>query len=583
MWAKNKWNRKLKTKLREAKRSPISGLGAEECTSPQRGAAVAARSDLLLQQWDDAATRDQLLQDNDWERLRSFNKEAPVEAVMPCRVQLMMMVLQASDMIDSAATAEAADSQKCMALQRWVDLVQTRHHEVSPVTLTLELTHCLAGSPMQLQPGGLQAVLTDAELSKEVHLEGLHRKVLGAARVVSSHLDARQLRRDLAKAVDTDDFGAVAALSSELQKLCPTAAEVAAELHPPDEGSDDETVINPVESASIGRVTELQHKKCLGELDRCRARERVLEQEVSHMRRQLEGYQADIAALQGKVPQHSLARVGRAAIITDVSVEKEPYLGWLCTIVGQRENNPGSWILRLMWSHPCGDVIQLPAESFLVHPAVDRMKCKLAELTPSRQPRCTMEEVEELRTRIKGVASSGPSSAATTSGAGQASPTRRRLTRKTSESPVLGRVQGRGSTGSAEADSRVLVVDEVSSARRVRRRSSDEGRERLLDEAIEHAGFRPSSSGSSSSVAARILPAESAGKVCPSQPAPRGQREQAGWTQEEEARLTDGQKRYGNHWEVIRKKCNFMHRKGTQLREKFRNLDRAAAAGHTSE
>ncbi|CAK0848179.1 unnamed protein product [Prorocentrum cordatum] len=47
------------------------------------------------------------------------------------------------------------------------------------------------------------------------------------------------------------------------------------------------------------------------------------------------------------------------------------------------------------------------------------------------------------------------------------------------------------------------------------------------------------------------------------------------WTPEEEQRLVEGQRRFGNRWETVRTTCNLRHRTGSQLREKFRNLQRA--------
>jgi len=361
-------------------------------------------------------------------------------------------------------------------------------------------------------------------------------------------------------------------------------------------------VINPLEShgtrqagPDVHRVTEMQHNKCLAELERCCARERVMEQEVAHLRRQLEGHQADVAALKGSVPQHSLPRVGRAAVITDVSGDKEPYLGWLCTIVGQREDNHSAWVLRLMWSHPLGDVVQLPAEGFLVHPAIDRMKLRLADLSPCRQPRCSKAEVEALEARIKHVASDrGHSHEARTSMSSQASPARHGSIQTSSDSPILVRSQGRAGVGNDAADSRAhadMAGTEAATGRRVRMRSSLDDRssrwmdkeEKLLDEAIENAGLQRSAaslpSSGSSSIPASSLSAESDGR----RPVPRGQREQSGWTQEEEARLTDGHMHYGSQWEMIRKKCNLLHRTGMQLRDKWRNLKAATRLSGTSE
>lgn len=47
------------------------------------------------------------------------------------------------------------------------------------------------------------------------------------------------------------------------------------------------------------------------------------------------------------------------------------------------------------------------------------------------------------------------------------------------------------------------------------------------------------------------------------------------WSDDEELRLVEGQRRYGNQWELIRKRYNLRHRLGTQLREKWRNLNRS--------
>uniref|UniRef100_A0A7S1WD46 Myb-like domain-containing protein n=1 Tax=Alexandrium catenella TaxID=2925 RepID=A0A7S1WD46_ALECA len=47
------------------------------------------------------------------------------------------------------------------------------------------------------------------------------------------------------------------------------------------------------------------------------------------------------------------------------------------------------------------------------------------------------------------------------------------------------------------------------------------------------------------------------------------------WSEEEEVRLIEGYRRYGSAWERIRVTCDLSHRKGTQLREKWRNLVKA--------
>lgn len=47
------------------------------------------------------------------------------------------------------------------------------------------------------------------------------------------------------------------------------------------------------------------------------------------------------------------------------------------------------------------------------------------------------------------------------------------------------------------------------------------------------------------------------------------------WTLEEQERLIEGHRRYGNKWEHIRKKCGLMHRYGTQVRDKWVNLVKA--------
>merc|ERR1712194_380698 len=47
------------------------------------------------------------------------------------------------------------------------------------------------------------------------------------------------------------------------------------------------------------------------------------------------------------------------------------------------------------------------------------------------------------------------------------------------------------------------------------------------------------------------------------------------WTTEEEERLIDGQERYGNRWEHIRKNCQLQHCHGTQIRDKWVNLLKA--------
>lgn len=47
------------------------------------------------------------------------------------------------------------------------------------------------------------------------------------------------------------------------------------------------------------------------------------------------------------------------------------------------------------------------------------------------------------------------------------------------------------------------------------------------------------------------------------------------WSEEEENRLIRGHTLYGNSWETIRKSCSLRHRLGTQLKDKWRNLERS--------
>merc|ERR1719378_1527009 len=111
------------------------------------------------------------------------------------------------------------------------------------------------------------------------------------------------------RAIETNNFQSVAMLSGELQKLFPTAEDATAGLQ---QGSDDDTVIDPAENRltrpggfSAQRASELEHNKCLAELNQHRARVLLLQKEATHLKRQLEGYQADLAALQGRAPQQS--------------------------------------------------------------------------------------------------------------------------------------------------------------------------------------------------------------------------------------------------------------------------------------
>jgi hypothetical protein len=59
---------------------------------------------------------------------------------------------------------------------------------------------------------------------------------------------------------------------------------------------------------------------------------------------------------------------------------------------------------------------------------------------------------------------------------------------------------------------------------------------------------------------------------------PHSQRQYKQWTEEEEQRLREGYSLYGGAWESIRKnpKLNLRHFHGTQLREKWRNLQKRA-------
>jgi len=58
-------------------------------------------------------------------------------------------------------------------------------------------------------------------------------------------------------------------------------------------------------------------------------------------------------------------------------------------------------------------------------------------------------------------------------------------------------------------------------------------------------------------------------------PLPPQIRKNMSWSEEEEHKLVQGHRRHGNNWELIRQMCGLNHRLGTQLREKWRNLEKA--------
>jgi len=422
---------------------------------------------------------------------------------------------------------------------------------------------------------GEDAAPQNAEEPEDVQLQP------DANAAIAAQRGAQLLRRDLTRAVEAGDFGIASTLAGELQKLFPKP-EDAAFLADEEASTDNESVVIPTETRptnyAADNISAPEYTKCLSELDQRRAREEELLREVSHLRTQLQSHQADM-----------LPQVGSSAIIINPSRDKEPYLGWLCTIVGQRQDNP-SWMLRLMWKHPLGDLVQMPAESFLVHPALGRMQSRLGEL-PCRYPRQT-EEIDALLEKVKRAAVPGPTEssqgAAAAAGASvePAAAAHRSLTRRSSDSPILAPRQrtsnsptlqshGRSSEGQAPSAGR-SGIPWLEQAKRVREDGAGgkgmAGARASRDiEGPESKRRREQASPvSAPSFGSSSTPASVEGQ----RPVPRGDRERGGWTQEEEERLIAGQQRYGNHWESIRKKCNLTHRKGTQCREKWRNLDR---------
>lgn len=70
-------------------------------------------------------------------------------------------------------------------------------------------------------------------------------------------------------------------------------------------------------------------------------------------------------------------------------------------------------------------------------------------------------------------------------------------------------------------------------------------------------------------------PASAAASTVARRDVPGRERQYQPWSDEEEQRLLEGHRQYRNQWELIRHKFDLMHRLGTQLKDKYRNLVRA--------
>lgn len=215
-------------------------------------------------------------------------------------------------------------------------------------------------------------------------------------------------------------------------------------------------------------------------------------------------------------------KVGRAALITSTDKKFQPYLGWLAAIIG-RSQDGSHWLLKLLWKHPLGELVELPVGSFLVHDAIDQMYMKLLEL-PTHRPAGTRAELENLYPDSLFPAAPAASSSSSSSRA-----------------PVAAHPPA-GAVGSLAPS-----------------RGTTRARSGSASDLHEEHGLFDSPKRSRSSGDQAVVPRPRISGTGP-------------WTDEEVASLRFGQHRYGNTWEQIRKKCNLMRFTGTQLRLKWRLL-----------